>query len=495
MKETVSKRQAKYDAVSFAPDAKVPAADKWCLGFTAFATTVPWVLFGYFLIYFYTDVIGMSGTLAGSLMMFARVFDAFTDLMIGWCIDHFNLKWGKYRSWLLFSVPIQFVLFVMVWLALPDTTSTLQMVIACVGYGCYGAIGSTLCFIPMNCSMTNIARNQDERATIVGLKGLTKNVGTLLAVVGFMPMVNFFGGGSQGFLIAGIIFGVITTAPVLWCFIMSKKYELNADGSYREHLRDTKEEGGDAVAEKISFGRQVKELIQNRPAMITVVSTFLLYIMDALRTGTVVFLYNYYFERPELSSIALFFNIAVAIVGALCIRYIIKLFKDSNRAYLMVMILNAAMNLIYFGIIFAVGRETAGKLMGIGQPLFIFYALCGFMQGAQAVFPDIMMPQAVDYGMWKYGRNQAGFVFACYGFCLTIGGAVGSGVLGFLLDAIGYSGTEAMGSGTLQGLLIVGIVVPAVMILVAALIQKFYGFSDKEHAKCVEEIAERNGEA
>ncbi len=490
MQEISGKRQAKYDAVSFSPNAKVPVADKWCLGFTAFATTVPWVLFGYFLTYFYTDVIGMSGVLAGSLMMFARVFDAFTDLMIGWCIDHFNLRWGKYRSWLLFSVPIQIVLFILVWTALPDTTSTLQMVIACAGYGCYGAIGSTLCFIPMNCQMTNIARNQDERASIVGIKGLTKNVGTLVAVVGFLPLVGFLGGGSQGFFIAGVFFAFLTAAPVLWSFVMSKKYELNADGSYREHLRDVKTEAG----EKIGLGKQLKELVQNRPAMVTVVSTFLLYIMDALRTGTIVYLYEYYFEQPELSSIALFFNIAVAIVGALCIRYIIRLFKDSNRAYIWVMILNAAMNLMWFGAIFLVGRESAGKLMGIGQPLFIFYALCGFMQGAQAVFPDMMMPQAVDYGMWKYGRNQAGFVFACYGFCLTIGGAVGSGLLGFLLDAIGYSAGASQSESVLSSLLIVGIVVPAVMILAAALIQRFYGFSDAEHAKCVEEIAERNGE-
>ena len=485
-------KQAKYDKVSFEPDAKVPLADKWCLGFTAFATGVPWVLFSYFLVYFYTDVIGMSGTMAGSLMMFARVFDAFTDLMIGWAIDRFNLRWGKFRSWLLFSVPIQFVLFLMVWTALPDTTSTLQMVIACIGYGCYGAIGSTLCFIPMNCITTNVAKNQDERASIVGLKGLTKNAGTLFAVASFMPMVAFFGGGGQGYFIVALIFGVLTTAPVAWCFIMSKKYELNADGTYREHLREKKTETG----ERISLLQQAKDLVHNRPAMVTVVSTFLLYIMDAIRTGTVVYLYDYYFERPELSSIALFFNIGVAVLGALAFRYIIRLFKDSNRAYIAVMVMNAAMNLIYFGVIFTVGRETAGQLMGIGQPLFIFYALCGFMQGCQSVFPDIMMPQAVDYGMWKYGRSQAGFVFSGYGFCLTIGGALGSGVLGFMLDGIGYSGTAAVQSAsTISMFPVIGLVVPAVMILVAALIQKFYGFSDKKHAQCIEEIAERNGEA
>ncbi|WP_066456430.1 MULTISPECIES: MFS transporter [Anaerotruncus] len=493
MEAISAKRQAKFDAVSFEPDAKVPLRDKWCLGLTGLATNGPWVIFGYFLTYFYTDVLGMSGVLAGSLMMFARVFDAITDLIIGWCIDHFNLKWGKYRSWVLFSIPIQFILFIMVFTALPDTSSTLQMVVACVGYGCYGAIGSTLCFIPMNCQVTNTARNQTERASIAAIKGFTKNAGKLIVVACFLPLVNFFGGGSlsRGFFIAAIMFSAIYVAPVIWTFFASEKYELNADGSYREHLRDLRVEKGETV----SFGQQVSDLVRNRPAMVTVVSTFLLYILDGIRSGTTVYLYNNYFERPELASIALFFNAGCAIAGSFCIQYFIRLFKDSNRAYIFTMVTGAGMYLAWFGIICAVGREQAGQMMGLGQPLFILYALCGFMQGAHLVFPDVMLPQAVDYGQWKYDRNQAGFIFASYGFCLTIGGAIGGGLLGFMLDGIGYSAGADMAESVLKGLLLIGVLLPSILTLVQAFVQSLTGLNDKKHAQCVKEIAERKHDA
>lgn len=489
MRAVSKSRQEKFDAVSFAPDAKVPLRDKWCLGFTGMATNGPWVIFGYFLTFYYTDVLGISGAVAGSLMLFARVFDAFTDLIIGWCIDHFNFKWGKYRSWVLFSIPIQFILFILTFTALPDSSSTMQMVIACVGYGCYGAIGSTLCFIPMNCQVTNTARNQKERASIAALKGLTKNVGKLVVVACFLPIVNFLGGGNekQGYFLAAILFSAIYVAPVIWTYITSEKYELNADGTYREHLRDIQTEKG----EKVSFKQQVIDLLKNRPAIVTVVSTFLLYILDAVRSGTTVYLYKYYFERPELASIALFFNAGCAIAGSFCIQYFIKIFKDSKRAYIFVMVGSAAMYLLWYAIILAVGREAAGQMMGVGQPLFILYALCGFLQGAHLVFPDIMLPQAVDYGQWKYGRNQAGFIFASYGFCLTIGGAIGSAVLGFMLDAIGYAEGAALSEGVLHSLLVVGVLVPSILTLIQAVVQSMTGMNDKKHAQYMKEIAER----
>lgn len=488
----LKKRTEKFDAVSFAPDAKVPFRDKLCFGFTGMATNGPWVIFGYYLTYFYTDVLGMKGTMAAAIMMFARVFDAFTDLMIGWCIDRFNLKWGKYRSWVRFSIPLLFVLFILCFTGLPDSTSTGQLIIAWIGYGTYGAIGSTLCFIPMNCMVTNAARNQEERASIAGWKGIIKNVSKLIVIAAFLPIVHFFGGDNEklGFFWAAVLFSIIYVIPIIWVYIAGEKYELNADGSYREHLRDLKVEHG----EKVSLKTQFVDLLKNRPAMITVVSTFLLYILDGVRSGTTVYLYNNYFEQPELSSIALFFNCGIAIIGALCIKYLIKLFRDSNRAYIITMFGSAAMYLIWYIIIVAVGRERAGQLMGLGQPLFILYALCGFLQGAHLVFPDVVLPMAVDYGLWKYRRNQAGFVFACYGFCLTIGGAIGSGFLGIMLDKIGYSADVALAEPVLKNLLIVGVLVPVILTVVQAVIQCFVGISDKKHAQYVKEIAERSGE-
>ncbi|SCH74839.1 Inner membrane symporter yihP [uncultured Oscillibacter sp.] len=489
---TTDRRQAKFDAVRFDADAKVRLRDKWCMGLVAVSTNGPWVIFSYFLMYFYTDILGMAGTVAGSLMAFARVFDAITDLIMGWAIDHFNLKWGKYRSWVLFSIPTQFVLFIMIFIALPDTTSVAQKVIAYIGYGCFGAIGSTLCFIPTNCQVTNMAKSQTERASIAGIRGVAKNVNKLFIVACYLPIVTFFGGGNEklGFLISAIVFEGVYISFVIWDFVMSKKYELNADGTYRTHLRNIDVSTGKEI-EKISFLQQIKELVRNRPAMVVVVATFILYILDGVRSGATVYLYNNYFERPELASIGLFFNAGCAILGSLCIKWLIKFFKDSNRAYIATMIIDAVMYLVWFGLILVIGRERSGELMGVGQPLFILYALCGFLQGAHLVFPDVMLPMAVDYGQWKFGHNQAGFIFSCYGFCLTIGGALGSALLGILLDAIGYVADTVMAESVLRNLLIVGVALPAILTLVQAVVQAFMGLNDKTHDQYVKEVAAR----
>ena len=488
-------RQAWFDAASFSPDAKLGFWEKMALGGTGFATSVPWVIFGFFLTFFYTDVIGMPGTLAGALILFARLFDAFTDALIGIFIDHFNFKWGKYRSWVLFSFIPQIVLFVMVFTALPDTTSTLQYIIAVIGYGFYGSIGSTLVFIPMNCMMTNMARNQEERASVSGYKGVWQNAGTIIAVLTFMPMAEALGKAfnsvSIGWLITGIFYALITTAPCLWIYILGERYELNSDGSYREHLRDLKAEAG----QKVGLGVQFKELFKNRPAMVVVISTFIMYVLQGVRSGTVMYLYTHYYNQPQLASVALFFNCGTAMLGAVCVKYFVRLFKDSNRAYIMTIVGSSALYLVFYFATLAMGQEAAGYSMRLGGPLFIFYAICGFLQGAHYIFPNVMLPQAVDYGRYKFGRNQAGFVFAFFGVCLTVGGAFGGSVLGFFLGAIGYDPAFAMTSELAGGLLLIGVLVPALMGIAQAVIQLFYGFNDKTHKEYVAAIEAGKTEA
>ena len=49
----------------------------------AYSFQVSWVIFGYYLVYFYTDVVGLSATVAGTIMLVARFADCFTDLWVG----------------------------------------------------------------------------------------------------------------------------------------------------------------------------------------------------------------------------------------------------------------------------------------------------------------------------------------------------------------------------------------------------------------------------
>ena len=48
---------------------------------------------------FYTDVFGLEGAVAGSVMLLARIVDAFVDPTVGILSDRTKSKWGKYRPW------------------------------------------------------------------------------------------------------------------------------------------------------------------------------------------------------------------------------------------------------------------------------------------------------------------------------------------------------------------------------------------------------------
>lgn len=52
---------------------------------------------------FYTDVFGLEGAIAGSVMLIARIVDAFVDPTVGILSDKTQTRWGKYRPWILWT--------------------------------------------------------------------------------------------------------------------------------------------------------------------------------------------------------------------------------------------------------------------------------------------------------------------------------------------------------------------------------------------------------
>jgi len=482
----------KYDAVDFSPRAKLPRLDKHvnCIA-TTWGCFIPYNIFGYFLLYFYTDTAGLSPGMAGSIILFARVFDVFTDLAIGYFIDRWNLKPGKYRFWVLLSILPQFIVFILVFTFVPKAPMNFTIVWAWITYGCYGALCATLGYIPQNCQTINMTNNVDERASAASLKGLYENIAILIAAALYLPMVRLLAGSAgnmaRGYFLATIMFSVLAMAPVVLTGRLTRKYELNYDGTYRPHLLLQ------AKKETLPLVTQLKHLCTNRPAMITTFGAVLMYALQVVRSGMTVYLYEYYFQLPEMTSIGLLFNCGLAMLGALSVPRIIKIFKDSNRAFTFMAIFHAAIYILFYVLVRTSSYEAVTASMRFG-PMFFLYSICGLFQGMYYVFPMVVMPSAIDYGVWKTGRNQSGFIYAIYGAMLTLGGAVGSFVNGQLLERTGYTPGVAQSDSTLAALLTVGVLLPAILSIVHGALQAFSGISDKKREQWVKEIDERDAE-
>lgn len=481
----MNRLKGKYD-VDFSPTAKLPFYDKLIYSINAgFSANVSWVCFGYYLLYFYTDVFGISATVAGTIVLFSRLFDAVTDIVMGWAVDRFNLRWGKYRSWSILAIVPMFVLLVAVFTAIPTESMALKIAWASVTYGSFGAIACTLVYIPTSAQLINITKNVQERASVAAIKTVFSNVAVIVVASFFMPLVNAFGGSSgqldKGFFWASCTLGAIVFVIMALANAAMKKYELNEDGTSREHLRSTEHE---------SILRQVKGIFTNRPAVVIILGIFFQFALQAVKNGTVMYMFEYCFLIPNFVSVANLANTIAMVAGVFLMRPLIKFVKDTNRAFIITMLSNAAVHLLFFALIRAWGMEKSAESIQYGL-LFFVYVLSGLLTGAHFGFSNILIPNTVDYGEWKNHKSQPGLVYALVGICLTVGGAVGSQILGAMLDGAGYVPNVAQSVSTQNSIVLIAFLIPAAMMIVQAVIQLFFGLSDKKYAQCVTEVRAR----
>ncbi|CCF27203.1 Protein of unknown function [Leuconostoc citreum LBAE C11] len=78
---------------------KLPWNERLSYGISDFACSFSFNLVGTYLMYFYTDVFGITASAVGTLMLVARVIDAIDGPIWGILIDHTHTRWGKSRPY------------------------------------------------------------------------------------------------------------------------------------------------------------------------------------------------------------------------------------------------------------------------------------------------------------------------------------------------------------------------------------------------------------
>lgn len=124
--------------------------------------------------------------------------------------------------------------------------------------------------------------------------------------------------------------------------------------------------------------------------------------------------------------------------------------------------------------------------------LFWIFVVCGFFQGAYYNFVYVLLPMSVDYGVWKYNRNQSGFIYSLNGFSLTFGSSVGAALLGFVLTGIGYAEGVTITDALKSNLLFIGIMVPSLLSLGHAALQLLFGLNDKKYHEILKDLDKHN---
>ena len=89
---------------------KLSIKEKIGYGLGDSASSIFYKLFTTFLLFFYTDVFGISAAAAGTMILITRIWDAANDPIMGLIADRTSTRWGKFRPYLLWiAVPFGIV--------------------------------------------------------------------------------------------------------------------------------------------------------------------------------------------------------------------------------------------------------------------------------------------------------------------------------------------------------------------------------------------------
>ena len=157
--------------------AKQPATAVIGYGLGDFAMNLSFAMSTAFLLYYFTDVGGLSAAAVGTMFLVVRLWDAFTDLFAGRAVDRVMTRWGKFRPFILwFAVPVLFLSFLnfniptpgIKWLGIFEVNPDMnvQLLYAYLAYAALGLMYS-LINIPYGSLASAMSQSVNERAKLV----------------------------------------------------------------------------------------------------------------------------------------------------------------------------------------------------------------------------------------------------------------------------------------------------------------------------------------
>ncbi|MGI6110329.1 MAG: MFS transporter [Eubacteriaceae bacterium] len=389
--------------------------DKLGYMFGDFGNDFFFILTSSYLMLYYTNVLGVSAAMVGTLFLVARCIDAFTDIGMGRIVDTSkpNPK-GRYRVWIgrmRLPVVIAGVLMFLPWAQNLDEAAKI-IFIYCT-YILWGSFCYTAINIPYGSMAAAITANPVERGQLSTFRSVGAALAGLL-VGAIVPQIIYVNGHLSGerFFITACVFAVCAFTCYSFCY------------SWCHERVIVKEK--DKNAEKISAGKMVKELFSNRALLSIIVAAIVLLVSLLLSSSMNTYLYNDYFKSPAAMSVASMLTTACTLVLAPFTTKIIKKFGKKEACS--------------YGLFFAAAVYTLIFFLHLSNP-WIFCVLLFFGNMGSGLFNLMiwaMITDVIDSQEVISGEREDGTVYGIYSFSRKLGQALAGGLGGYALALIGY---------------------------------------------------------
>jgi Na+/melibiose symporter-like transporter len=150
------------------------------------------------LLYFMTDTLGVSPSLAALAVALPKFWDVLTDPVMGVISDNTRTRWGRRRPYLLAGAISMSLSFVFLFSVPEFSTPTGSFAYVLVVY-VVSATAYTIFAVPYISMPAEMSADPHERTVIMSYRMFFAMCGLLLGSVAAPLLVEWYGGGRQGY--------------------------------------------------------------------------------------------------------------------------------------------------------------------------------------------------------------------------------------------------------------------------------------------------------
>ena len=370
-----------------------------------------------FMMIYLTDTIGMSMGVVSTLIALSKVFDGVTDFFFGRMIDKTHTKMGKARPWMLWPYLGCAVTLVACFSIPTSWGQTAQYIFFFLSYTLLNAVFFTANNIAYASLTALITKNTSERVQIGSFRFIFAFATKIVIEAVTIYAVNWLGGGVVGWRTIAIIYAVIG--------VITNTYSVFSVKELPEEEDETNAEG--KVENSLTFLKSFKVLLKNK-YYLTICFSYILTQLYASVIGIGTYYTKYIMgDETIFSTISLAINITMVVsltVLPMVIKKLGGMYKLNIWGYVLAAVSRVGvMVAAYMGSLPLMLVFTAVSTIGIAP-----------LQGDM----NALIACCSEYTTLTTGHRLEGMMYSCSSLGIKLGGALGTAICGWLLDAAGY---------------------------------------------------------
>ena len=391
------------------------------------------------LTYFYTEKVGLAAGMVATMLLIAKIFDAFSDLIMGKIMDAGKSPKGKCRPWFIRMAIPAAVMIVLLFTVPKNAGSGIQSAYVLITNILITAVVYTAVAIPYGALMAMRTESSDERGKMGIFRAAFGYIAGMVIAILLIPITNMLGGTQSAWIKVSVIFALISLLSLLVLYKVTKE---NA------HIVEKSED------EDVTFGEGIKMLFKNKYWVIMLVLQFMMNISYGLSSSGGTYYAKYILGNDNI----------VALLGAVGLI-------PTFLGFILTGPLASKLGMTKTCMVSCV-MGAAACLVRVFTPYSLMTCIVG---GAVTTFANIplmclfgaMVNNCVEYNDYKFGKRIVGMTNSANSFGSKIGSGIGASLIGWLLAVAGYNAAlEVQPASVDTAIFAFGIYIPLVLFVI-----------------------------